>query len=590
MNRLFSEAYQTGRDQPGWGAFTTALLNATHNGVFAVERSGTVVFSNQAIQTTFGLFPGAPLQSAMPEFWPNVESTLKDRDYRSGITVPGNAASFLGRVGPILWEEEILGALCVLEDVTELEKVTHQMLSYQELNRELDAIIESSHDGLWICDADAVVTRINSASERINNVRAKDVVGRNMRELVAEGFIDQSVTLKVMETRSRVNMLQHTKGGRKLILTGNPVFDKTGRLIRVVANERDITEIDSLRSELEEQEAIKNRFRHQMLEMQLTELESSKIIARSPCLVRVLQQALKVSEAESTVLIQGESGAGKGLIADLIHKYSSRAKHPMIKINCGAIPESLVESELFGYEKGAFTGALNKGKPGYFELADGGILFLDEIGELPLSSQVKLLRFLEDGTIRRVGGTVNRKIDVRVLAATNRDLETMVATQEFRRDLYYRLNVIPIHVPPLRDRKECILPLIHHYLDHFAGGLGSRKRLSLSREASDALQAYAYPGNVRELVNICERLVVMAEKERVDLEDLPGKIVSLKAPPGIEASIRWDGMTLEKILEDVEREVLTRAMKSHGTQSKAAEALGVNQSTIARKLAKYHIK
>jgi PAS domain S-box-containing protein len=590
LSHLFSEPYESEKDQLGWRAFTKALLNATHNGVFAVDLSGTVVFSNQVIQTAFGFFPGTLLKATLPEFWPEVESTLKNQDYRSGISVPGKEGSFLARVRPIFWKDETIGALCIFEDVTELEKVTHQMLSFQELSRELDAIIDSSHDGLWICDADATVIRINSASERINNVRAKDVIGRNMEALVTEGFIDQSVTLKVLETKSRVNILQQTKDGRKLILTGNPVFDKTGRLIRVVVNERDITEIDILHRELDEQEAIKDRFRHQMLEMQLAELESSRIIARSPCLVKVLQQAVKVSEVDSTVLIQGESGAGKGLIADLIHKYSSRAKQPMIKINCGAIPESLVESELFGYEKGAFTGALNKGKPGYFELANGGILFLDEIGELPLSSQVKLLRFLEDGNIRRLGGTTNRKMDVRIIAATNRELETMVEEEEFRRDLYYRLNVIPLRVPPLRERKECIWPLFNHFIDRFSTKLGIKKRLNFTREASDALLSYAYPGNVRELMNLCERLLVMAEKDPVGLEDLPVKIVSARAPETIQPEIWVESMTLESVLEKVERTVLSQAMKTYGTQSKMATALGVNQSTIARKLDKYGLK
>jgi PAS domain S-box-containing protein/TyrR family helix-turn-helix protein len=590
LSRLFSEPYVPEKNQLGWRAFTKALLNATHNGIFAVDLSGTVVFSNQAIQTAFGLFPGTLLNATLPEFWPEVADTLEDHEYRSGIAVSGKNVSFLARVGPISWKDETIGVLCIFEDVTELEKVTHQMLSFQELSQELDAIIDSSHDGLWICNGDATVIRINSASERINKVRAKDVLGRDMRELVDEGFVDQSVTLRVLETGSRVNILQQTKDGRKLILTGNPVFDSAGRLIRVVVNERDITEIDTLHRELEEQEAIQDRFRHQMLEMQLTELESDKIIARSPCLVKVLQQTLKVSEAESTVLIQGESGAGKGLIADLIHKYSHRAQQPMIKINCGAIPESLVESELFGYEKGAFTGALNKGKPGYFELAHGGILFLDEIGELPLSSQVKLLRFLEDGNIRRIGSTTHRKIDVRIIAATNRALEAMVEEGEFRRDLYYRLNVIPIRVPPLRDRKECILPLIHHYVDHFSTKLGAAKPLSFSREASDALLAYPWPGNVRELMNVCERLVVMAEKNRVDLEDLPGKIAASREAAGLESAIWQEGMTLDQTLQQFEREVLRCAMEKYDTQSEMAKALGVNQSTIARKLVKYGLK
>ena len=335
--------------------------------------------------------------------------------------------------------------------------------SYEELTRQQDAIINSTSDGLWICDGEANVLRINPASERLNFIKAEEVVGRNMRELVSEGVFNKSATLEVIRTAGPVNMLQSRKG-RKLVLTGIPVFDENGKLFRVVVNERDITEIDALHGKLEEQEAIRDRFRDQMLEMQLEEVESRRVIARSPCMRKALRQAIKLSAVDSTVLILGESGAGKGLIADLVHKYSGRAEKPLVKINCGAIPEPLIEAELFGYEKGAFTGAHTKGKPGYFELADGGILFLDEVAELPLSSQVKLLRVLQEREVERVGGVRRIPIKARILAATHRDLQAMVDRGAFRLDLFYRLSVIPLHVPPLRERSDCILPVLRHYI------------------------------------------------------------------------------------------------------------------------------
>jgi transcriptional regulator with PAS, ATPase and Fis domain len=301
--------------------------------------------------------------------------------------------------------------------------------------------------------------------------------------------------------------------------------------------------------------------------------------------VKALQQALRVSKVESTVLILGESGVGKGLFADVIHKNSYRAGKPLIKINCGAIPESLIESELFGYEKGAFTGAQSGGKPGYFELADGGILFLDEIAELPLPSQVKLLRFLEDSRITRLGDTKSRTVDVRILTATHRNLEDMVAKGKFRLDLFYRLKVIPISVPAVRERKECILPLINHYVAQFADRNGLKKRIS--RAALDALLAYNYPGNVRELMNICERLVVMSDTELVDIQDLPGEIVSnVDEMRGVPAN--WPvGMSLQQVLESTEKAVLAQSLTLYRNQWKIAEVLGVNQSTIARKLKRH---
>ena len=570
-----------------WKAFSRAMLNATRNGVFAVDGDGTVVLSNLIIQTDFGLFPGTSLPATLPGFWPEVENTLWDHTYRSEIPIQGETGSFLARVSPIYWKSAPVGVLCIFDDRTELEKATRRMLSYRELSRELDAIIEYSNDGLWICDGHGNVLQINPASERLNGIRAGEVVGRNMRELESEGFIDRSVTLETIRTGEVVNMLQVNSARRKLMLTGSPIFDDDGVLDRVVVNERDITEIDALRRELEEQSALRDGFRDHIMELQLNELESNRIIARSPAMTQALKMALKVSGVDSTVLILGESGTGKGMVADLIHKHSGRTDRPMIKINCGAIPESLVESELFGYEKGAFTGAGKGGKPGYFELADGGVLFLDEIAELPLSSQVKLLRFLEDGEVARVGGTKGRRVDVRILAATNRDLEAMVEAGEFRRDLYYRLNVIPLRMPPLRDRRECLLPLIHHFLAHFAEKLALGGPPRLTRPASDALMAYRYPGNVRELMNICERLVVMTEGGRIDMTDLPGDVAGPVGAAGFGAAPPDDRTTLADILASVERETIADAMARCGTQQEAARALGVNQSTIARKLKKY---
>jgi len=570
--------------------FHRALMEAVRDAVAAVDPQGVVLFANGKAREALGTAPGGDLKGLPSPLAVSIQRICRKGEGRADVPLRTEKGSWTARLEAVLWQGALAGVLCVLEDTSELERVRRRLLSSQELSRELDAIIESSHDGLWICDAQANVLRINPASERINNIRARDVTGRNMRDLVAEGFIDRSATVEVIRQGKVVNLLQRTREGRKLMITGSPVFDADKRLIRVVVNERDVTEIDALYEELREQEAMNDQFRHHLLEMQLAELESRRIIARSPSMVNVLRQALKVSAVESTVLVLGESGVGKGMIAELIHKYSARFRQPMITLDCGTVPETLVESELFGYEKGAFTGASARGKPGYFELADGGILFLDEIAELPLSSQVKLLRFLEKGEIKRVGGTERRKVDVRVLAATNRDLEAMVKEGLFRRDLYYRLNVIPVRIPPLRERREAILPLIHHYADHFSRKLGVPRRWRFTSEASEALLSYAYPGNVRELMNLCERLVVMTEGDRVDVEDLPRDVA--RAWRGEDASLgAWrEGLTLGEVLESVEREALREALLRHGSQWGAARALGINQSTVARKLRKHGLK
>ncbi len=551
-----------------------------------VSEGGWVMVVNRSGRENLGLRRGQTFHDLLPDLWRESLKTLHDGKPRYALATFAGRTHFIARMSRIEPWGASRALLYVFEDSAQLEQVTTRMLSFKRLSRELDAIIDSSYDGLWICDEQGRVIRVNPASERLNNLKAEDIVGRNMKDLVAEGLIDRSVTLEVLATGRVVNLLQHTREGRKLMLTGNPVFDDDGRLILVVVNERDITEIDALHQSLEQEKALKDQYRHQLLEMQLAKVRFHQIIARSPVMVNLLEQSIKVSSTDSTVLILGETGVGKGMVADLIHKFSRRCKQPMIRVNCGAIPESLIESELFGYVGGAFTGARKNGKPGHFELADGGTLFLDEVSELPLPAQVKLLRFLDDGCITRVGGTVARQVDVRIIAATNRDLAGMVERGEFRKDLYYRLNVIPLRVPCLRERRECIFPLLQHYLERFCARTG-KPTLRLTREAADLLVGYEYPGNVRELINLCERLAVLCENNPIEVDDLPRGIGGDEpAAAGRDAVLDGTG-SLRELLERAERRILARMLEQCGSQWELARRLQVNQSTISRKLKKH---
>ena len=561
-----------------------ALADATARILLVVDTQGRIVLLSRLAYQHLGMSPGHHLEAELPGFWQQVRKILSEQLPSCEVPVQIAGREFLAGVNPLYEENAIRGAVCILVDGSLLDTMTRRLPSFQTLSRELDTIIDSSSDGLFVCDAQANVIRMNPASEKIHQVAAADIVGRNMRELIEDGFIDRSAALEASQKQQRVSLLQN-KGGHKLISIATPVFDDQGTLIRVVVSERDIAAIDSLQRELEEQQAIKDSLRDQMLAMQQTKLDSHRIIARSPAMVRVLEQAIKVARAESSVLILGESGVGKGLIVDLIHKNSPRSEHPLIKINCGAIPESLIEAELFGYEKGAFTGAQSAGKPGHFEMADGGTLFLDEIAELPLASQVKLLRFLEDGRITRLGDTRSRSLNVRVLTATHQDMEQLVEQGRFRLDLYYRLNVIPIHVPALRQRQDCIIPLIRHYIETFCEQTGMSRRLT--REALDTLSAYPYPGNVRELMNICERLVVMSDTELIGLSDLPQQVRSEVTSDGLPLNRLPQGLSLQQTLDHVEKELLSQARSRCGNQTEIAAALGINQSTVARKLRKH---
>ncbi len=310
----------------------------------------------------------------------------------------------------------------------------------------------------------------------------------------------------------------------------------------------------------------------------------SSIIGESEAIKKLLVMVERIASSDSTVLISGESGTGKELVATTIHYQSPRRDKPLVKVNCAALPEGLIESELFGHEKGAFTGALRR-KAGRFELANGGSIFLDEVGDLPLSAQAKLLRVLQDKTFERVGGTETIKVDVRIIAATNKDLREEVKKGRFREDLFYRLNVIPITIPALRDRKEDIPLLVEHFLKKFNTHL--RKNVRFSRDAIKALLEYDYPGNVRELENIVERAVILCSGEIINREDLP---ISQSSTSTV-ASATTQALSLSEISARAEKEHILRVLKlTGGNKTRAAELLGISRKTLWEKLNAYGIE
>lgn len=458
-------------------------------------------------------------------------------------------------------------------------------LSKQVIANQLDAIIDSSFDGIWICDGEARVIRINKASEKMNQVKAEQVLHRKMQDLVNEGLIDRSVTLGVLKAGTAVTMIQKLKSGKQALVTGNPIFDENGKIILVVVNDRDLSALNSLRSELDKSRLLSKEYSDELSHYHSQNEMLSGLVIKSESMQRVFNTAMKVASVDSIVLIQGESGVGKSLVAGLIHRASRRNDGPFIRVDCSAIPEQLIESELFGYEKGAFTGARTEGKPGRFEIAKGGTLFLDEIGELPASIQVKLLRFIEESEIVPIGGTVSKKIDTRIIAATNRNLDEMVKRGAFREDLFFRLNVIPLKIPPLRERKGAIPYLIHHFLKRFNQKCSTE--IKIQPRALDCLCKYSYPGNIRELANLVEQLVVLSPHRLIGKEDLPSHV--LEARDKYIPTPSQDGWDLHSAVAKLEKEWITKALNRYGSQRKAADPLGINQSTLARKAKKYGI-
>ncbi len=436
------------------------------------------------------------------------------------------------------------------------------------LKNNLEAVIESSYDGIFITDGNANALYVNKSYERIAGITKEEVLGKNMLELEKSNIISKSATLIALNDKNITTLSQTFKTGKSVIVTSTPIFDENNNIILVVTNVRDISELEDLKQQLE---GLKSKI-----------VGGCEIIAKHKSMTKLLENAKRIANVDTTVLILGETGVGKEGIAKYIYANSQRANKPYIKVNCGAIPENLLETEFFGYEKGAFTGAKNEGKAGLFELANDGTIFLDEIGELPLNMQVKLLRVLQEETITKIGGSKEIKINVRIIAATNKDLEKLVEEGQFREDLYYRLNVIPILVPPLRERKDDILLLTKHFECYYNKKYNSNKKID--NTVIDILHNYNWPGNVRELKNTIERMILLNDDNIISLKDLPANILKQKE---IEVINRFEGSTLKDAVSLLEYEMITKAYEKHKNVRDAAEALGIDSSTFVRKRQKY---
>lgn len=475
-------------------------------------------------------------------------------------------------------EAEILTAIT---DALEARKDQEKELdSLRAAYQDLQAVFDFSYEPMYVVNGDGLVVRVNSACERFFGIKARDWLGQPVRALEESRGVFPCVAFQALQKRERVTLLEDTPTGRRVMAAANPVFDAEGRISRVVVNLRDISELIQLRLEMEKNREMKQRYDSELEELRKTQVNADGIIARSPGMIKTLELARRVAGVSSTVLILGESGVGKNVVARYIHRLSPRRGGPFVEINCGAIPETLLESELFGYQPGAFTGARKEGKIGLIEMADGGTLFLNEIGELPKSLQVKLLQVIQDRELIRVGGTKKIQVDVRLISATNRDLKEMVTSGTFREDLYYRLNVVPIIVSALRSRKEDIPILVHHFVQQNNAKHALSKQLT--PEALELLESYPWPGNVRELENVVERLVVMTEENLILPAHLP-EVIRRNAAGGLPDE-KTRQIPAKQELENLEMRLILDAYQKCRSTRKAAALLGMSQSTLSRRL------
>lgn len=468
----------------------------------------------------------------------------------------------------------------------QLVEAVERLKSNEEM---LNLAIDNSVDSFSIADSKGMFLKVNDTFTHYTGISKEEMEGSTTRELIESGsYGPDSAILLAIKERKRVAVLQNGRvrdlSGKKsdkeltngeAIAISTPIFDDNGDIRYVVSNARFIHELELLKKYLDD---TKNLGDHEQLKNQ------RKMIWKSMRMKEILGLVKVVAPTDSSVMISGETGTGKSMLARYIHEQSSRRDKAFVEINCAAIPENLIESELFGYESGAFTGASKNGKKGLMEIADGGTLFLDEIGDMPLSLQATLLQSLQNRSFTRVGGEKQINVDVRLITATNMDLEQMVQEGTFRNELYYRINVVPINLPRLSERREDFQMIVDVSMERFTGRYN--KEVVLSREARKLMEAYSWPGNIRELENTVERLVVTNRNGVIFPADLPSKIIAENNEYGGGVMID-DIMPLKKATEEIEKQLISAAYVRYGSSYKVAEALGISQSAASRKIIKY---
>ncbi|MEW6274933.1 MAG: sigma 54-interacting transcriptional regulator [Bacillota bacterium] len=562
------------------------LLDSVHNGIIAVNTEGIITLFNKAAEKITGRPKSAAIGKYLPQVIsaPELLEVLKDgrpKDVqRLSLEYSTGKRIYLANQSPVLENNQIVGAVGVFQDITEIESTSKELDLVKQLNKELACIIESSSDGILIADPAGNIIKANQAHERITGLATHNIEGKNLQELIKAGIYTTPVVEAVLKEKKSVTVVESKSDQHQLLVTGNPVFNQNGEITRIVINVRDLTEMNKLVYQLEQARRLTERYYDELTQLRAGALKQEGVIFSSPKMQELLALALRLAQVDSTVLILGESGVGKEVIAKLMHRHSKRKKGPFITVNCSAIPENLLESELFGYERGAFTGANREGKIGLFELADNGTLFLDEISEIPLLFQAKLLRAIQEKEIMPVGGSRPRPVNIRILAATNQNLEALVKEGKFREDLYFRLNVVPLYIWPLRERRQDIIPLAYNFRDKFCKAYGLKK--DFAPEVLGIFLEYNWPGNVRELENLVERLVVTSPGDRITLADLPRNLFEhLDYAPNIQVR---GVLPLRQAVLELERQLIQNALREYGSTYKAAKALNIDQSTLVRKV------
>ncbi|GAB4366603.1 MAG: sigma-54-dependent Fis family transcriptional regulator [Deltaproteobacteria bacterium] len=559
------------------------VLDALASGVVAIDREGTIVVFNAAASRLLGVPKEEALGKRLLSIVPNagLVNVLRTGKPETGGRQTIGARTVLTNRSPIHHGGELIGAASIFQDITEMEKVSRELDSTKTIVRTLEEVLSGANEWMVVVDAAGVITMMSEAYAEFNGTTMAQAVGRHVTEVIENtrmhivartGVAEMGETQTIRGRDVIVNRIPLREGDRIVGAYGRVVF-------------KDVEQLRELAGKLHLLESKVRYYEQELTHLRGARYNFANIVGGGKAITAVKDEAMRAARKDSTVLLRGETGTGKELFAHAIHAAGRRSSGPFIKLNCAAVPAELLEAELFGYEEGAFTGARKGGKPGKFEMANGGTLFLDEIGDMPYPMQAKLLRALQEKEIERVGGTATRLVDIRVIAATSRTIEELVAEGRFRADLFYRINVIPIRIPPLRDRREDIGPLSDWILERLSVRGGEPQR-TLSPAVREILFSYDWPGNVRELHNVLEHAVAMSRDEELLPENLPAYL--LRAASSAEKQMVPG--SLSNIKAEAERNAILAALRATGgNRSKAATLLRIHRVKLHEKMKRYGI-
>lgn len=577
------------------------VMNIMPVGIMLIDQDGLILGSNYQMATLLGLttkeLNGRRINELLPQSADEVMGVVRSRRQAAGFFFSELDGCFV-QARPLPRDRSIW-AISVFD-----QRLWQTYLgdgpTLDPLTPYYKQIFESSSDGISIADNQGRLILVNEASARGHvGVSREELQGRHVSTMVDHGLTDDFISMDVIRDKKPVTrIIKYHKTGKYIFLTGTPIFNAEGQVYLVVINERDLTALLELQTSLKQQQELLDRFKAELAEMHLAELASNEVVALSPAMRLTVDTALKLARHDvSQILITGESGTGKGLLAKFIHARSRKDKEPFIHINCAALPESLLEAELFGYEKGAFTGADVSGRAGLFEMAGSGSAFLDEIGEMSLPLQSKLLTFLDNREFRRVAGHKTITASCNIIAATNQNLERLVAEGRFRQDLYYRLNVFSLHIPPLRERPEDLLELARREVEKLCRQYGQKRELDPL--AVEVLRRHSFPGNVRELLNGISQAVLLSDGPQLGpflaktlaagrLDD--GLTSTEECRPKAVDAAKTSDASLKSSLAEIEMAKLNEALKKCATTREMADFLSISQAGVSRKLKKYGLK